>query len=87
MTVRHGNGGKTGNVFIGKKTRKALRAYLGHRTDREAALFLSRDGERVSIDALRLMVNGRAKQAGARSIVAITDGLQRVSSGQSSRKD
>jgi len=34
ITVRYGKGGKTRTVFIGKKTRKALRTYLRHRTDR-----------------------------------------------------
>ncbi len=60
IPARHGKGGMARNVFIGEKTRKALRAYLRHRTDREAALFPSRDGERVSRDALRLMLNRRA---------------------------
>ncbi len=67
ITVRYGKGGKTRTVFIGKKARKALRAYLRHRADREQALFLSRDGERVSYDALRLMLKRRAKQAGPSS--------------------
>ncbi len=63
ITVRYGKGGKARTVFIGKKTRKALRAYLRNRHDHEAALFLSRDDERISYDALRLMLNRRAKSA------------------------
>ncbi len=63
ITVRYGKGGKTRTVFLGKKARKALRAYLRHRDDSESALFLSRDGERISYNALHLMLERRAKLA------------------------
>ncbi len=63
VTIRYGKGGKTRTVFISKKTRKAVRAYLRHRDDQEPALFLCRDGERITYDALHRMLQRRVKLA------------------------
>ncbi len=62
--VRYGKGGKTRTVFLGKRSRKAVRTYLRRRTDREHSLFLTRSGERLTYEAVREMIDRRARQAG-----------------------
>lgn len=39
--IRYGKGGKSRMVFMGRKTRRALRSYLRTRQDQSPALFIS----------------------------------------------
>jgi site-specific recombinase XerD len=63
VMIRYGKGGKTRMVFIGRTTRRAVRAYLRLRHDSSPVLFISRDGERLTYDGLRLLLERRAKRA------------------------
>jgi site-specific recombinase XerD len=63
VMIRYGKGGKTRMVFLGRKSRRALRSYLRCRTDQCPALFVSRDDERLTYSGLRLLVDRRAKLA------------------------
>lgn len=62
VTVRHGKGGKDRIVFIGKKSRLALRRYLNARRDELPPLFLSRYQDRLDYDGLRAIVERRAAE-------------------------
>jgi len=64
VTIRHGKGGKSRSVFMGGKTRKAIRTYLRKRHDQSPALFVSNDEERLTYFGLRQMLGRRAKNAG-----------------------
>jgi site-specific recombinase XerD len=63
VTVKHGKGGKGRTVFIGRKTRRAIRAYLKTRTDNNPALFVTQFGERLNYTGLRELLRRRAKDA------------------------
>lgn len=63
VQIRYGKGGKTRVVFLGRKTRRALRAYFRSRHDPSPALFVSKDGERLTYDGLRLLLDRRVKLA------------------------
>jgi len=64
ISVRHGKGDKARTVFIGRKTRRAVRAYLRTRTDNCPALFPSQFGERLTYTGLRELLRRRARDAG-----------------------
>lgn len=53
VQVLHGKGGKFRIVYIGRKTRIALRRYLNGRTDENPALFINRHKERLLPSGLR----------------------------------
>jgi site-specific recombinase XerD len=63
VMIRYGKGGKTRMVFIGRTTRRAMRAYLRLRRDSSPALFVSKDEERLTYDGLRQLLERRAKRA------------------------
>jgi site-specific recombinase XerD len=63
VIIRKGKGGKPRVVFLGKKSRKALRAYLKQRADDNPALWVTRDGERLAVKSLQGMLQRRAKFA------------------------
>lgn len=66
ILVRKGKGGKPRTVFMGKKTRRAVRRYLKHRTDTNPALWVThpRHGsERFEYFGLRSMLVRRAGKA------------------------
>jgi integrase/recombinase XerD len=63
VMIRYGKGGKTRMVFIGRTTRRAMRAYLRLRHDPSPALFISKDEERLTYDGLRQLLERRAKRA------------------------
>ncbi len=63
VNVRNGKGGKPRLTIIGKRTRKALRAFLRSRSDEEDALFVTDDLERMSYRGLDNMLRRRAELA------------------------
>lgn len=66
ILVRRGKGAKPRAVFLGKKSRKALLAYLRHRDteDPSAPLWVTRHGSRLTYAGLREVVRRRARRAG-----------------------
>jgi site-specific recombinase XerD len=63
LTVRRGKGGKSRTVYMGQKTRRALRAYLKQRGNKPGPLFLSRYRGRLAYDGLRDIIIRAAKRA------------------------
>lgn len=63
VMIRYGKGRKTRMVFIGRKTRRTLRSYLRLCNHQAAALFVSKDGERLTYDGLNQILERRAKTA------------------------
>jgi site-specific recombinase XerD len=61
--ILHGKGDKARKVFLGSKSRKALRSYLRTRPDSNEALFIGRTGERLTYWGLEGMLHNRAKSA------------------------
>jgi integrase/recombinase XerD len=64
IMLRRTKGGKYRVVFIGTKTKKALRSYLKTRTDDCPALFVTDDGHRLTYLGLRSIMHRRCKDAG-----------------------
>jgi site-specific recombinase XerD len=64
ITIKHGKGNKQRSVFLGRKSRRALRAYLKTRTDKSPAMFITKDIERLSYEGLNTIVRRRAQKAG-----------------------
>jgi len=63
VSIKHGKGDKSRLVFMGAKTRRAVRAYIKTRKSDIPALFLSRYGERLSYDGLRGIITRLARIA------------------------
>lgn len=59
VIIRHGKGDKARKVFLGSKSRKALRSYLRTRTDTDAALFVSRTREPFTYYGLKQAIERR----------------------------
>lgn len=68
VLIRKGKGRKPRYVYIGRKTRRALRAYLKLRHDRCPALWVSIQGERLTYDGLRAILTRRAMDTGLESV-------------------
>lgn len=64
ILIRRGKGAKPRTVFVGKVTRRALRAYVKLRRDDCPALFVTDEGGRLSYDGLRAIMTRRAQLAG-----------------------
>jgi len=64
VDIRKGKGGKSRTVFIGKKSRKALRAYIRARSDNEPALWVTNEGGRLAVPSLRQLLVRHAELAG-----------------------
>jgi len=64
VDIRKGKGKKSRTVFIGKKSRKALRAYVKQRTDDAPALWVTKDGGRLAVPSLRQVLTRHADLAG-----------------------
>jgi site-specific recombinase XerD len=62
--VVRGKGGKPRPVYFGRRTRRAIRAYLRTRRDNSPALWVTTQGERLTYQALRGILRRRAKTAG-----------------------
>ena len=63
VMIKYGKGGKTRRVFIGRKTRRAMHAYLRLRHDSCPALFVSKDEKRLTYNGLRQLLERGAKRA------------------------
>ena len=64
ITVRQGKGRKPRMVFIGRRTRRAVRAWLNHRGSLAGPLFTTEAGERLTYSGLRKIIVRLAKLAG-----------------------
>jgi len=64
IVIRMGKGRKPRTVFIGKKSKKAVRAYLRERKDKCPVLFASQTDERLTYDGLAQILERHAKRAG-----------------------
>jgi integrase/recombinase XerC/integrase/recombinase XerD len=64
VVIRKGKNRRPRIVFIGKRTRRALRAYLRLRTDSSPALWVTSAGDRLAPRSLQSMLERRAAQAG-----------------------
>lgn len=65
VILRQGKGGKPRTVFIGKETRKAVRAYLRERRDNLRALWVTNDqAKRLAYGGLRVLLARHAQQVG-----------------------
>lgn len=62
--IRHGKRDKSRTVFMGKSTRRAVRAYLKARRDETPALWITDHGGRLTYGGLRGIVTRRAALAG-----------------------
>lgn len=64
ILIRSGKGRKPRSVYLGEKSRQALRRYMKKRIDHNPALWVSKFGDRLSETGLRMMLRRRAAQAG-----------------------
>lgn len=65
ILIRQGKGRKPRMVYLGKKSRKSLRAYLRHRDDSLDALWIRHDKlGRLKYSGLRYVIKRRAEDAG-----------------------
>ena len=64
LQILHGKGDKFRVVYLGKKSRLALRSYYRRVINREGALIIGVHGERLTYTGLRLLLKRRAKKAG-----------------------
>ena len=61
--IRRGKGRKPRTVFLGKKTRKAIRAYLRMRKDNSDFLWVTKSGTQLTYSGLRQIIRRRAEIA------------------------
>lgn len=73
LLIRQGKGRKPRTVFLGAKSRKALRSYLNHRKDQEPALWVIESGSRLTYNGLRGVITRRAEVAGLKNIPSLHD--------------
>jgi len=59
VSIIHGKGGASRSVYVGRKTRQALRAYAHH----TGALFKTDEGERLTYSGLRMIIERLAIKA------------------------
>lgn len=64
IMITQGKGRKPRVVFIGRRTRRAIRAYLRKRRDDSLALWVTRSGERMTYWTLTGILKRRSKLAG-----------------------
>jgi site-specific recombinase XerD len=65
--IQRGKGAKPRTVFLGKASRRALRAFLKSRNDNHPALWVTEDSERLEYGGLRGILERRAKLAGIKA--------------------
>jgi site-specific recombinase XerD len=68
IMIRQGKGRKPRMVFLGRKTIRAIRAYLRARHDNNPALWVSVHGGRMTYSALCCLLRKRAELVGLKSI-------------------
>lgn len=66
VLLRKTKNGMARYVFPGQKTRRALRAYLRERRDKNGALFATKSGYRLTYSGLRGILQRLARRAGIR---------------------
>jgi integrase/recombinase XerD len=66
--VKHGKGNKQRVVFIGKRVKRALRAYLRTRHDDSPALFTTNDGYRLTYSGLHEILRRRMHDADLKAV-------------------
>lgn len=66
ILIERGKGGKPRFVFVGRRTRKAIRAWLKVRGDRPGPLFTTRSRERLRYNGLRTLIRRCAAEAGVK---------------------
>jgi site-specific recombinase XerD len=64
LTIRHGKGGKSRSVFLGKRARRAVRLWLKVRRAGDGPLFTAEAGGRLTYSGLRQIVRRLALRAG-----------------------
>jgi site-specific recombinase XerD len=64
VQIIKGKGNKRRTVFIGKKTRKAVRAYLKVRKDDSRYLWVTEQGDHLAVQSLQFIFTRRGKAAG-----------------------
>jgi len=63
VLVKVGKGRKPRTVYLGSKSRKALRIYLRLRQDNSNALWITDEGERITYWGVKMIMRRRANQA------------------------
>ena len=64
ILVRKGKGGKPRSVYLGKRSRRAMRSYMKHRQDDFAPLWITIHEDRLTYPGLRQIIRRRALAAG-----------------------
>lgn len=64
LLIRQGKGRKPRTVFVGNKTRRAIRHWLKYRGDSTGALFTTQEGGHLAVTGLREIIRRRARAAG-----------------------
>jgi site-specific recombinase XerD len=67
IIIQKGKGSKVRVVYIGKATRRAIRAYLKARNDNNHALWVTDEAERLTYSGLRQVVRRRAARLGIKT--------------------
>lgn len=63
ITILHGKGDKERKVYLGKKSKKAIRRYLKFRNDENPALWIADTKDRLTYDGLRAIFTRRSRLA------------------------
>lgn len=63
IIIRRGKGGKPRSVFLGERSRRALRAWLRHVEDDTGPLWRKQDGQRMRYTSVRMMFWRRSRTA------------------------
>jgi integrase/recombinase XerD len=64
VRIQRGKGGKPRSVYLGERSRRALRAWLRHIEDDSGPVWRKRTGERMKYESVRMMFVRRARLAG-----------------------
>lgn len=70
ILIRHGKGNKFRTVFLGRKSRQAVRRYLKQRKDDNKALWITKDKDRLSYWGIRSILQRHSDLAGCLTVTA-----------------